>query len=92
MAHSPAYNPYFGCRLRGLLEEACLADIGNEGTTRIARGGEPVAKGMLVAFQAYMERGLLSQAELAELQKVYSDPSFRYITATMFAAWEKRAS
>jgi hypothetical protein len=92
MAHSPAYNPYIGCRVRGLLEEAGLTDIGNEGRTRIARGGEPSARGMLMTFQACMERGLLSQADFDELQRVYSDPSFSYIMQTIFAAWGKRAS
>ena len=91
MAHSSAYNAYFGCRLRGLLEDAGLADIGNEGRTLIARGAELHAKRQCMALQAFMERGLLSQAKCADLEKVYSDPSFSYITTTAFAAWGKRA-
>jgi hypothetical protein len=41
-----------------------------------------------------VQRGLLSETEYAdhaELQKVYSDPSFSYVTPTSFAAWGKRA-
>jgi len=41
---------------------------------------------MLMSLQAFMERGLLSLVDLAELQKVYSDPSFSYVTNTGFAA------
>jgi SAM-dependent methyltransferase len=92
MAHSSGYNAYFGSRLRGLLEEAGLADIGNEGRTMIARGGELHARMRCMALQAFVERGLLSQAEYAELERVYSDPSFSYIMPTMFAAWGRRAS
>ena len=44
-----------------------------------------------MAFHAYMERGLLSEADFAELQKVYSDPSFSYVMQTGFTAWGKRA-
>jgi hypothetical protein len=50
------------------------------------------ARGMLMAFQAYMERGLLSQADFDELQRVYSHQSFSYIMQSIFAAWGKRAS
>jgi SAM-dependent methyltransferase len=92
VVHSSAVNLYFGCRVRGLLEEAGLTEIGNEGRTLIARGGEPESRRQGMTFQALMERGLLSQAEWAEFQKVYSDPSFSYTTPTIFAAWGKRAS
>jgi SAM-dependent methyltransferase len=92
VVHASAANLYFGCRVRGLLEEAGLAEIGNEGRTLIARGGEPEARRQGMTFQALMERGLLSQAEWAEFQRAYSDPSFSYTTPTIFAAWGKRAS
>jgi hypothetical protein len=55
------------------------------------KGGEPASRGILMAFHAYMERGLLSEADFAELQKVYSDPSFSYVMQTGFTAWGKRA-
>jgi ubiquinone/menaquinone biosynthesis C-methylase UbiE len=92
VAHSSAFDPYFGCRVRGLLEEAGLIDVGNEGYTRIARGGDLEASRAWMTLQAWIERGLLSQAEYAELRKVYSDPSFSYVMPTAFAAWGKRAS
>jgi hypothetical protein len=69
-----------------------LTEIGNEGRTLIARGGEPEARRQGMTFQALLERGFLSQAECAEFQKAYSDPSFSYTTPTVFAAWGKRAS
>lgn len=90
MAQSP-YNPYLGCQTRSLLEQAGLIDVGNEERTRIVRGGEPASRGMLMAFHAYMERGLLSQADFTELQEVYSDTGFSYVMHIGFAAWGKRA-
>jgi len=85
-------NPYVGCRVRSLLEEAGLTEIGNEGRTLIARGGEPGARQQCMTFQALMERGLLSQTEYTALQSAFLDPSFSYTTPTVFAAWGKRAS
>ena len=92
LSHVSAHNVYIGRRTRGLLEEAGLTDIGNEGYTWIVHGGELDARTMCMTFQAGIERGLLSQAEYAELQKVFSDLSFSYVTLTHFAAWGKRAS
>lgn len=36
-------DPYLGRRLRSLIEQLGLVEIGNEGTTSIIRGGEPEA-------------------------------------------------
>jgi SAM-dependent methyltransferase len=87
-----APNPYFGCWVRDLLEEAGLTDIDNEGVARIARGGELDARMQSMGFQALMERGLLSQTECTELQNALSDPRFSYVTFTGFAAWGKRGT
>ncbi|HEY2107129.1 MAG TPA: methyltransferase domain-containing protein [Candidatus Binataceae bacterium] len=91
MARSAVYNPYLGCRLRGLLEEAGLTEIGNEGVAHVARGGELDGRMQSVTFQTLIQLGHMSQAESVELQKVYNDPTFSYVTPTMFAAWGKRA-
>jgi SAM-dependent methyltransferase len=92
VVHASAADLYFGRRVRGLLEDAGLSEIGNEGGTLIVQGGEPEARRQGLGFQALMERGFLSQAECAELQKTLSDPSFSYTAPTAFAAWGKRAS
>jgi hypothetical protein len=92
VARSSAMNLYFGCRVRGLLEEAGLTEVSNEGVVQVARGGELDARRICMSFQASLERGLVSQTESAEVQELYSDPSLSYITPTAFAAWGKRAS
>ena len=38
------FNPYLGRRVRGLLEDAGLTEIDNEGVSRIVRGGEAEAR------------------------------------------------
>ena len=85
-------DPYLGGRVRGLLEDAGLTDIDNEGVNRIARGGETEARMLCMTLQALVERGLLSAAAYRDLQQALLDPSFRFITLTTFAAWGKRAN
>jgi SAM-dependent methyltransferase len=86
------FNPYLGRRVRSLLEDTGLTEMGNEGVTFIVRGGEAEARRNCMSSQVLMERGILSPAEHAERQKVYSDPSFTFIMQTGYAAWGKRAS
>jgi SAM-dependent methyltransferase len=91
IARSPAYDPYIGCRLRSLLEEAGLTHIGNQGVIEVERGGELHAQAQCASLQAFVQIGVMSQAECAELQKAFSDPTLSFITPTMFAGWGKRA-
>jgi SAM-dependent methyltransferase len=86
------YNPDFGCRVRALLEDVGLTEIGNAGENRIARGGEAEASNMSMALPAFVERGVLSPAECAAHQQILLDPSFSFVTWTTFAAWGKRAN
>ncbi len=92
LRQSTGFNPYFGCRVRGLLEEAGLIEMGNEGVSGIVRGGEAEARLLSMTLPAFVERGILSAAESAEQQQIFLDPSFSFITRTRFAAWGKRVS
>jgi ubiquinone/menaquinone biosynthesis C-methylase UbiE len=85
-------DPYLGSRVRGLLEDAGLTEIDNEGVSRIARGGETEASMLGMTLQALVGRGLLSAAAYSDLQQALLDPRFSFITLTTFAAWGKRAS
>jgi len=51
VAHVSAANLYFGGRARGLLEEAGLTEVGNEGVALIARGGELDARRQSMSLQ-----------------------------------------
>jgi SAM-dependent methyltransferase len=92
VSHWSGTNVFFGCRVRSLLEEAGLTDIGNEGRVLIARGGELDARRQGIDFQTLTQLGVMSQAEYTDLQKLYNGPSFSYVTLTAFAAWGKRPS
>jgi len=69
-----------------------LTEIDNEGVSRIVQGGEAEARLINMTQQAAVERGILSPAEYTALQSAFLDPSFSFITLTIFAAWGKRAS
>src|SRR5215475_8764148 len=85
-------DPYLGGRVRGLLEDAGLTEIDNEGVSRIVRGGETEAKMLGMTLQALVERGILSAAAYSDIRQALLDPRFSFITLTTFAAWGKRAS
>jgi SAM-dependent methyltransferase len=92
IAQAKLINPYLGRRVRSLLVYAGLAEIDTEGVSRIVQGGEAEARLNCMTLQAFVERGILSQTEYADLQSAFLDPSFSFITRTIFAAWGKRAS
>ncbi len=92
IAQARLFHLDMGRRVRGLLEDAGLTAIDNEGVSRIARGGEAEARMMCMTLQAWMERGILSAAEYTDLQSAFLDPSFSFIMRTTFAAWGKRVS
>jgi ubiquinone/menaquinone biosynthesis C-methylase UbiE len=92
IAQAKLYDPYLGRRVRGLLEDAGLSEIDNEGVSRITRGGEAHARQQGLSLQVLMQRGILSQAEYAERQKAMSDPSFSYVVPPVFSGWGKRVS
>ena len=88
----PTTNIYFAGRVLDLLEEAGLSEVSALRSRLYSVGGELDARRICTSFQVLRESDLISQTERVELQKVPSDPSFGYITATYFAAWGKRAS
>jgi SAM-dependent methyltransferase len=91
-ARTKLVNPYVGRQVRGLLEDAGLTEIENEGVSCISRGGETEARVWCMTLQASVERGILAPAEYTAVQSPLLDPSFSFITLTRFAAWGKRAS
>jgi SAM-dependent methyltransferase len=92
VTQSSAMNLFFGSGVRALVEAAGLTEVDNEGVSQITRGGELDARRICIGLPALAERGLASQAECAELQELYNDPSLSYIAPTAFAAWGMRAT
>ena len=56
VARAKLVDPYLGCRVRSLLENAGLTEIENEGVSRIAQGGEAEARLSCMTLQAFVER------------------------------------
>ncbi len=87
-------DPYFGRRVRGLVEQLGFTDIDQEGWTRVARGGEPVIRWGAMTLQAaakpMIAAGLLTQEQHDSVQRLYLDPTFYTPAWTLFAAWGKR--
>jgi len=89
-------DPYFGRRVRALVEQLGFVDVCQEGWTRMYRGGEPMARLSAATLQAaakpMIAAGLLTQEQHDSVQCLYLDPAFNYLGLTAFAAWGKRPS
>jgi len=87
-------DPYFGRRVRSLVEEIGFIELGHDGWTCMNRGGEPLARLNAMTVQALAKpmiaAGLLTQEQYDAFQRQFLDPSFYYLGLTLFAAWGKR--
>jgi SAM-dependent methyltransferase len=86
-------NPYFGRRVRGLVEDLGLVDVGLEGWTCMMRGGDP--EGQVWAMNVQGGRKImidagLTQEALDNWQRLYMDPSFTTPYYTLFSAWGRK--
>jgi SAM-dependent methyltransferase len=87
-------DPYFGRRVRELLERRGFIDVMNEGWTRICRGGEPMARFDAAVIQMVEKpmigAGLLTQQQVDSVQRLLMDHAFFYPGLTMFSAWGRK--
>ena len=89
-------DPYFGRRVRGLVEGLGFVDVDHEGWTRITRGGDPLARERAIASEnnakILVSTGEFTQEEIMPLLNLLSDPSFYYLEYTLFSAWGRKPS
>ena len=85
------FDPYLGARIRELLENAGLSEVHCEGTVLPRQGGDAEALLHRRSLPTLCEGGACSRADSQEMQKILLDPDFRFIGATVFAAWGRRA-
>jgi len=87
-------DAYFGRRVRSLVEELGFIDVGQEGWTRMSRGGEPLVRWGSMTLQAaakpMIAAGLLTQEQHDSVQRLLLDPTFYAPAWTLFAAWGRR--
>jgi SAM-dependent methyltransferase len=91
-----ALDPYFGRRVRGLVEGLGFVDVGHDGWCRTFRGGDP---GMKIyydpnvfsnVFRPLIDAGLVTQEQLDDSLRLSLDPAFNMIGFIMFCAWGRK--
>ncbi len=89
-------DPYFGRRVRGLVEGLGLVGVAQDGWTQVVRGGEPMARFDAATIQMgaapMIAAGQLTQEELADVQRRFVDPAVTYPGLTLFSAWGRKAA
>ena len=90
------FDPYFGRRVRSLLELLDFVDIRQEGSTSVNRGGEAGAKWHRMNMQMLRERlvaaKVLTEKDCQEMERLFSDSAFYFVEVTLFGAWGRRAA
>lgn len=78
------FNPRFGKILPSSMESAGLVEMGNHGSTRVVRGGEPHSRLWIQTWQrtnaAIIAKGVLTESEIVGMRRVFMDPTFTYRT------------
>ncbi|MFO0592679.1 MAG: AMP-binding protein [Polyangiaceae bacterium] len=84
----------FGRRTRSLLEAARLTDIGHDGATTVSHGEEPGAHfhrmSAAVLRKPAVAAGAATDADFDVLERAFRDPSFGFVSVTLFGAWGRR--
>ena len=87
-------DPYFGRRVRSLIEQLGFIDVAQEGWTCMCRGGEPMARfdaaTMQMATRPMISAGLLTQEQHDSIQRLLLDQTFNFLGLTMFSAWGRK--
>jgi len=87
-------DPYFGRRVRRLIEQLGFDSVENEGWSRVVQGGDLHSRQssmtLQMAVKPMIAAGLLTQEKHDEIQSLLADPSFSFPSGTMFCAWGRR--
>ncbi len=87
-------DPLFGRQVRGRIEQLGFTDVGQEGWTRINRGGDPMAlfdaATLQMSGKPLIKAGLVTQEQLDNILRLPRDRSFYYLGFTMFSAWGRK--
>jgi SAM-dependent methyltransferase len=85
-----------GRSLPRLMAEVGLIEVGCEGATRLARGGEPMSRMWLNTWKHIDDRllaeGVLTEAEVADTRCAYEDPTFSYRNVMLVSSWGRRSA
>jgi SAM-dependent methyltransferase len=85
-----------GSSLSGLLGRLGLVDVGNEGVTRVVRGGEPYPilwqQTARLVGPRLVEHHVASEQEVAEYQRLFADPTFAFRSTLFVSTWARHPS
>lgn len=91
---SGPFDVTFGRRLPALVERFGIQEFEHDGGTLIGRGGGPLARCSQMSEDLLRDRcvalGALSDADLDERRRAYDDPSFWFVSFTLFGVWGRR--
>ncbi len=85
---------FLGRSLPLLMEAAGLVEVQNEGSTNIARGGDPASRNWMSVcdrLDGYLQtQRVLNKDEVAASRSAFEDPTFHYRSGLVFAVWGRR--
>jgi SAM-dependent methyltransferase len=94
LAQQHRFDPFYGRRLVGDLEDAGLTDIGGEGRTAVWRGGEPGGTIWRLTLaqlgDPIVSAGMMTSAELDAFLDLCDDPRVRLLSQITMAGWGRR--
>ncbi len=89
----------FGRKVRQLVDQLGFEDVGSEGTTKVIRGGDPMAKFEAVSYQALAEHlkdefteeeKQLIEEGFDKILRLLENPSFYHVSMSLFCAWGRK--
>jgi SAM-dependent methyltransferase len=84
----------FGKVLPVYMEALGLVEMGNEGVARVFHGGDPFSRMWIQTWQRIDEpilaKGVLTEAEVADLRRAYEDPTFIYRSLLIQSVWGRK--
>ena len=87
-------NPYFGRRVRCLVENLGFLEVGHEALVHVCRGGETWAHMQAMTVQtsapAMIAAGLFTKEEFEVAMRLYQDSGFYFLGSVGFKAWGRR--
>jgi SAM-dependent methyltransferase len=94
LAQRHSFDPFYGRRVAGDLEDAGLTDVGSEGRAATWRGGGPGGRIWRLSIDQLRDEivalGLMSPTDLEAALALCDDPGLVVMSPVMMAAWGRR--
>ena len=94
LAQRHSFDPFYGRRVAGDLEDAGLTDVGSEGRAATWRGGGPGGRIWRLSIDQLRDEivalGLMSPTDLEAALALCDDPGLMVMSPVMMAAWGRR--